>query len=180
MRFLCRVPVDGHTVAGVIPSVETSAEIAPSFQAGLTAHASGAEGVLSYRSRQDGSVRSARPARVRRLFAKGAGVFEKRRPPRRKMEMTVEFDQGESRGIGVTGDVSRSGMFVRSAQVPSVGPSLNLTVHLPGGRELSLRGRVVRSTSAFGISPSRGFGLRLTDKPSEYDNLLSRFLDPSG
>src|SRR6266540_2326753 len=48
----------------------------------------------------------------------------------------------------VAGDISRNGMFVRSARPPNGGPAVSLTVHLPGGREILMMGRVVRSASA--------------------------------
>ena len=62
------------------------------------------------------------------------------------VEMLVEFDLGDSWERGVTGEISRSGMFVRSPRIPNVGPAVNLTVHLPGGRELLLKGRVVSAS----------------------------------
>jgi Tfp pilus assembly protein PilZ len=86
--------------------------------------------------------------------------------------MLVEFDIGDSWERGVTGEISRSGMFVRSQRIPNVGPAVNLTVHLPGGRELLLKGRVVPASD----DPARpaGFGVRLTEKPGEYDEFLTR------
>ena len=178
VRFRCRVPVDGRDVTGVIPGIETSAETFPARPAESIAAAR--PETDEYRSRRpDGSVLSARPSRVRRLFANRAGVCVTRTAPRRRVEMMVEFDQGTSRGTGVTGDVSRNGMFVRSARPPNGGPAVSLTVHLPGGREILMMGRVVRGASASDLSQSPGFALRLTDKPAEYDEFFSRLLDPS-
>jgi hypothetical protein len=158
VRFRCRVPVNGRTVAGVIPDVETPAK---NSRTDPVAAASGAA-----------------PAGVRRPFAGGAGILEKR-APRRSVEMMVEFDTDGLRGNGVTRDVSGSGMFVRVPEPPGVGPSLNMTVHLPGGRTLSLKGRVVRSAAVPGVARPSGFGVRLTQKPAEYDGLLWRLLDVS-
>jgi len=176
VRFRCRVPVDGRDVTGVIPGIETSAETFPARPSESIA-ATRPE-TDEYRSRRpDGSVLSARPSRVRRLFANRAGVCVTRTAPRRRVEMMVEFDQGASRGTGVTGDVSRNGMFVRSARPPNGGPAVSLTVHLPGGREILMMGRVVRGASASDLSQSPGFALALTDKPAEYDEFLSWLLD---
>ena len=91
--------------------------------------------------------------------------------------MMVEFDREGLRGKGVTGDVSGSGMFVRVAEPPSVGPSLNMTLHLPGGRTIFLKGKVVRRAAVPGVSKPTGFGVCLTDKPADYDNFLWRLLD---
>jgi hypothetical protein len=177
VRFRCRVPVDGREVAGVIPYIETSADVLPARTAAPIAGAAAQTEEVPYESRRpDGSVLSARPSRVRRLFANRAGVCVTRAAPRRRVEMMVEFDHGGSRGTGITGDVSRSGIFVRSARPPNGGPAVNLTVHLPGGREISLSGRVVRS--AGNSDPKApGFALALTDKPVEYDEFFSWLLD---
>ena len=178
VRFRCRIPVDGHEVAGVIPGIETSADLFPGRPAGSPAGARPETDEVLYRSRRpDGSVLSARPSKVRRLFANRAGVFVTRTAPRRRVEMMVEFDQGGSRGAGITGDVSRSGIFVRSARTPNGGPLVSLTVHLPGGREILLMGKVVRSAATSDVSQAPGFALALTDKPAEYDEFFSWLLD---
>ena len=170
VRFRCRVPVDGRTVAGVIPNVETPASTSPAHR-----NASESMGEVSDRSRRaDGSAASLRPSRVRRSVESRAGIPEKRTAPRHRVEMMVEFDEGGSRVTGVTGEVSRSGMFVRSARLPNGGPAVNLTVHLPGGRELLLKGRVVPNSAPEDPARPAGFGLHLTEKPDEYDDFLSR------
>jgi len=172
VRFRCRVPVDGRTVAGVISHIETPASVSPAYR-----NAPEFAGELLERPRRaDGSRASARPSRVRRLFESRAGIPEKRTAPRHRVEMMVEFDQGGSRVTGVTREISRSGMFVRSARLPNGGPAVNLTVHLPGGREILLKGRVVPDSAPEDPARPTGFGLRLTEKPDEYDDFLSRLI----
>jgi hypothetical protein len=172
VRFRCRVPVDGQTVAGVISHIETPASVAPAYR-----NAPEFAGELLERpGRAGGSRASARPRRVRRLFESRAGIPEKRTAPRHRVEMMVEFDQGGSRVTGVTREISRSGMFVRSARLPNGGPAVNLTVHLPGGREILLKGRVVPDSAPEDPARPTGFGLRLTEKPDEYDDFLSRLI----
>jgi hypothetical protein len=178
VRFRSRVPVDGCEVTGVIPGIETSADIFPRRPASSVAEPPPPTDEAAYRSsRPDGAVLSARPSRVRRQFANRAGVCVTRTAPRRRVEMMVEFDQGTSRGTGVTGDISRSGMYVRSARPPNGGPAVSLTVHLPGGREILMMGRVVRSAAASDPTQPPGFALALTDKPAEYDEFFSWLLD---
>jgi hypothetical protein len=173
VRFRCRVPVDGRTVAGMIPHVATPASTSPACR-----NAPELAGELLDRPRRaDGSRASARPSRVRRSIESRAGISEKRTAPRHRVEMMVEFDEGGSRVKGVTGEISRSGMFVRSARLPNCGPAVNLTVHLPGGRELLLKGRVVPNSGPADPTRPAGFGLRLTEKPDEYDDFLSRLHD---
>lgn len=165
VRFRCRVAVDGREVAGVIPQIETSEDLVPIPETLASAPDSRGPGT---------GIPSAdlRPARVRPFPAAQSG---RRTAFRHRVEMVVEFEQGGSHGAGVAGNVSRTGMFVSSTQPANIGPALKLTLHLPGGRELQLEGRVVRSALASDLSRP-GFGLALTDKPDEYDQFLARLL----
>ncbi|MFY9552326.1 MAG: PilZ domain-containing protein [Thermoanaerobaculia bacterium] len=99
----------------------------------------------------------------------GIGTGEKRTARRRQAEMEVEFTQDSLYGTGVTSDVSRRGMFVRSTRTPGTGPTVRLTVHLPEGRKLFLTGKVVRSAG-----PAPGFGLRLSDDWPDFEKLFPR------
>ncbi len=150
VSFRCLVPVDGKTIGGRIERVETSQDLAPAPPAPSNSW----------------------PPVPRRP---GIGTSETRVTRRRRAEMTVEFSQGSLRGTGVTGDISRRGMFVRSNLVPGTGPVLRLTVNLPGGRKLALTGRVVRSvdTGEPAGAPT-GFGLRLVDDWPEYDEIFGK------
>ncbi len=166
VRYRCRVAVDGREVAGVIPDIETSEDLAstPGELAGAPQDSRGPSAVSPRGKRRLAPVRpfpSAQPGQ-RTAF-------------RHRVEMVVEFEQGGSHGAGIAGNVSRSGMFVSSTQPPNIGPALKLTLHLPGGRELHLEGRVVRSAPASDLSRA-GFGLALTEKPAEYDQFLTRLL----
>jgi hypothetical protein len=169
VRFRCRVAVDDHEVTGVIPGIETSEDLVsrPDEFANVPADRRGA--------RAGGSPSGRRPARVRPFPAVQSG---QRTAYRHDVEMVVEFEQGGSHGAGVAGNVSGTGMFVCSTQRPNIGPALKLTLHLPGGRELQLEGRVVRSAPASDLSRP-GFGLTLTEKPDEYDQFLARLLTTS-
>jgi hypothetical protein len=149
VAFRCLVLVDGSTVAGWIAGVESS---------------------LGVRSKLPDTA-AARPVESRR---RGIGTGEKRTARRRKAEMTVEFTQDALRGTGITGDISRRGMFVRSTRIPGTGPALRLTVNLPNGRKLFLTGRVVRAETAPPSVGSSGFGLRLADDWPDYEDLFSR------
>jgi hypothetical protein len=183
VQYRCLVPVAGRTVTGVIPHVESSAETFCSGNAGPvpeTARANGSQTNPGPRAARSG--RGVRPTPARAFSSVGPGMrHRKARPPRHHVEMMVEFEHGDSRGTGVTRDISSGGMFVAASPLPNVGPSLQLTVHLPNGRRLELKGKVVRSASPAGVSPAPappGFGVRLTDQPPEYDELLSRLLGP--
>jgi hypothetical protein len=147
IAFRCLVPVDDRMVNGRIDRVEFPREPAT-------------------------AARCDPPATPRRG---GIGKRQTRTIHRRKAEMTVEFSQGALQGAGVTGDISRRGMFVRSNLAPGTGPVVRLTVNLPGGRKLALTGRVVRSVkSAPAARTAPGFGLRLVEDWPEYDEIFGR------
>src|SRR5262249_20293278 len=168
LTFRCLVPVDGHMVTGTIRNVEASPAIEPPAPGG---------GGGSDSRRFAVTGRGERPDRVRRLFAASQGIVEKRIAPRRRAEMLVEFREGDSLGAGVTSEISRRGMFIRSTQPPRLGPALSLTMHLPGGRTVLLKGRIVRRAGELPLPG--GFGLELTEKTDEYDAFLTRLLDPN-
>ncbi len=142
------VPVDGQTLSGRIDGVASA---------------------------DDGAVPKKKEGDPPPPKRRGIGVSATRTTRRRPAEMTVEFSQGTLYGTGVTGDVSRRGMFVRSPWIPGTGPVLRLTVNLPGGRKLALQGRVVRTVEP--AAPTRtapGFGLRLTDDWPDWDDLFGK------
>ena len=156
VAFRCLVPVDGQTLSGRIERIEYSNETPTS------AHAAAKE------------LREPPPVRRRTI-----GSGDTRTARRRPAEMTVEFSQGTLYGTGVTGDISRRGMFVRSPWIPGTGPVLRLTVNLPGGRKLALQGRVVRTVDPAAAPPTRtapGFGLRLNDDFPGFDELFGKRL----
>ena len=158
--FRCLVPVDGRTVRGRIEQIATPED----------EEAAAAE--EAPRPAADPPPLTARPVAARR---RGARKVEKRTSLRRAAEIAVEFAQGPLQATGITGDVSRRGMFVRSPQLPGTGPLLRLTVKLPGGRKLELKGRVVRHGPASSHSSApraNGFGLRLAEEWPEYENLF--------
>jgi hypothetical protein len=96
---------------------------------------------------------------------------EKRASPRRRLRMIVNFEVAGWRTTGITHDVSRTGLFVRTIRIPRIGSMVTLNVHLAEGREIELSGKVMRSYSAPGtlrfVVPS-GFGIRLGKNTDGY------------
>lgn len=158
VTFRCLVPVDGREVAGRIERVEISdREAEPAEQRGASPEL------------QD---RATRVPTARPVASRTGRRSDQRTSRRRRAEIPVEFAQGPFQGTGVTGDVSRRGMFVRSPHIPGTGPLLRLTVNLPSGRKLVLRGRVVRSAGGTSPAASRGFGLRLVEEWPGFEDLF--------
>ena len=99
-------------------------------------------------------------------------------PPsnRRKRRYPVDWQMADSGCTGFTHDISPTGMFVRSSQVPDVGRTVALKVLLPEGQRLRVRGTVVRAYHApanLGKFIPNGFGVRLNEAPEEYFQLLA-------
>ena len=66
VRFQCRVPVDGRTVAGVISGVETSADITPVHPAELASSSEQTRAAFGGSSRSGWREPTSRPGRARR------------------------------------------------------------------------------------------------------------------
>jgi hypothetical protein len=103
-------------------------------------------------------------------------MAERRSFARKKRRFLVEFNLQGTHCNGFTYDVSPNGIFVRSIRLPMPGTFLTANLHLPEGRRIALRGRVVRS---FRVPPAlsrlvpSGFSIRLSDTPEDYFQLLA-------
>lgn len=101
---------------------------------------------------------------------------KKRAFERKKRRLLVEFSLDGTHHSGFTFDVSPTGIFVRSSRLPNLGTALSLNVHLPDGRHVVLRGKVVRSfrvpTALSRLIPS-GFALQVSESPEEYFQFLT-------
>lgn len=103
-------------------------------------------------------------------------MAERRSFSRKKRRFLVEFNFDGSVCTGFTYDVSPSGIFIRSIRLPNPGTFLTANLHLPQGKRIAVRGRVVRAFRVpAGLShviPS-GFSLRLSDTPEDYFQFLA-------
>ena len=87
----------------------------------------------------------------------------------------MEFRCRDASCTGFTYDVSPTGIFVRSVRLPEPGTSMSARLHLPEGKRIEVRGRVVRS---FRVPPAlsrvipSGFSLRLAETPEDYYQFL--------
>ena len=85
--------------------------------------------------------------------------------PRYRSEVVVNFQDGDSEATGVTWDVSRAGMFVRTSKMPEVGSKLMVKMRFSEDRQLVLQGRVVRCFQAPALVRHlfpTGFGLEIS------------------
>ena len=104
---------------------------------------------------------------------------ERRAHLRRRIRLIVNIGGPGSRTAGITFDVSRSGLFVRTVHLPRVGSLLELAIHLTDGTEIPVTGRVVRTFSAMGqirfVIPS-GFGMRVSPASETYERFVASLL----
>jgi PilZ domain len=101
---------------------------------------------------------------------------QKRAFERKKRRYLVEFNLEGTACSGFTNDISPNGIFIRSNRLPDPGVALSVNLHLPEGKHVVLRGKVVRSYRVpAGLSqliPS-GFAIQLSDSPEDYFQFLA-------
>ena len=103
-------------------------------------------------------------------------VAERRNFARKKRRFLVEFDVRGAVCTGFTYDVSPTGIFVRSVRLPDPGTVVTANLHLPEGKRVAVRGKVVRSSrvpaSLSRLIPS-GFSIRISESPEDYFQFLA-------
>lgn len=110
-------------------------------------------------------------------FVSALVMPDKRKYPRVKRRLVIEFRVADAPYFGFTHNLSPMGLFVRSIRIPNPGTNLAAELHLPDGRRIPLQGRVVRSyrapTALARLVPS-GFGMSLAaGSPEEYFQFLA-------
>ena len=103
-------------------------------------------------------------------------MAERRGYARKKRRFLVEFDVRGASCTGFTYDVSPTGIFVRSVRLPEPGTSLTAHLHLPEGKRIAVRGKVMRSfrvPSALSRVVPSGFSIRLAETPEDYFQFLA-------
>lgn len=84
--------------------------------------------------------------------AKAAGR-EQRRQPRRPFNRTVHLSDADGPWKALAGDISATGVFVKSGKQPRVGRTLTLGIPTPAGKTVVVRAKVMWSDAG-------GFGLK--------------------
>jgi hypothetical protein len=103
---------------------------------------------------------------------------ERRADPRRTAEIPVSFEIKGSRTTGMTFDLSRGGLFVRTTRPPDAGSIITVRLS-PRNRATTivLRGKVVHTRESPGAhvpSLSGGFAVRVLEAAEEYYELLAQ------
>ncbi len=76
--------------------------------------------------------------------------------------------------VGRLQNVSRSGLYVKTAEPPRPGAIVALQFESPGGRLVDLRGQVRwNSQGAARVGKPEGFGVRLHEPPRAYQDFVA-------
>src|SRR5262245_7406002 len=106
-------------------------------------------------------------------------VTKERRTPesRSRRRLTVHYGAGEARHIGYSGNISPSGMMIRTTRVFEPGTVLVIEMDL-SGRRLTLRGQVIwaRVGEVRWLPTGKiGMGIRFLEPPEDLMKLVSPY-----
>jgi hypothetical protein len=97
------------------------------------------------------------------------------RDPRYRLRepLSLTFLAGSSRGVGRIEDLSRTGIFVRSAMLPESGVRVETLLKTASGQLIAVAGVVQWNTASVASKRRQsGFGLRVTAHGAEYLGLV--------
>lgn len=99
--------------------------------------------------------------------------MSKRKCDRFVRRLETEFS-GEGKNYrGISSDLSRSGLFIRTNHAFAPGTIIDIVIHLPDGTSSKLKGTVRRALKTPAVSIKNGMGIELIEK----DDFYARFLD---
>lgn len=98
----------------------------------------------------------------------------KRRHGRFVRRLETEFSAEGKNYRGISSDLSRSGLFIRTNHAFSIGTLLDILIHLPDGTS-QLKGAVRRALKTPVVSLKNGMGIELTEKDASYTKFLDTF-----
>ena len=98
--------------------------------------------------------------------------MDRRKHPRFVRRLTVKFISDKIASTGITGDVSESGLFIRTniSFVPDT--IVDIELAMPDNTISLLRGVVVRTVKTPFHSVKNGMGVRLCEKSAAYINFI--------
>jgi PilZ domain len=103
-----------------------------------------------------------------------------RRHQRFIRRLETEFSADGRSYIGISSDFSFNGLFVRTNHSFVPGTIVDLTVHLPDGKESRLKGSVRRAMKTPIAAMKNGMGIELIEKDRNYADFITSFSDSSG
>ena len=102
-------------------------------------------------------------------------MAEKRIFPRKKKRFIVDYDLDGVNYSGFTWDISYTGLFIAAPNMPRIGLTITVRIHLPGHKKLECIGTVIRAKRVPALYSSSegatGFSLELAG----YNEDFTRF-----
>jgi uncharacterized protein (TIGR02266 family) len=98
-------------------------------------------------------------------------VMEKRRSKRKIRRLEIKFITRDDGLTGITSNLSKEGLFIRTQKGLPPGTVLNLSLYLPSGEAVKLSGKVIRTVKTQIQSLKNGMGIELSDSPEIYIDL---------
>ncbi|MEW6571337.1 MAG: PilZ domain-containing protein [Nitrospirota bacterium] len=99
-------------------------------------------------------------------------LTEKRGHPRVIKRLTVNFVTGSERFMGITSDISHSGLFIRTSKGFIPGTAIDIELILPDNRLSILKGIVRRTVKTPISSMKNGMGVEILVKDGVFENFL--------
>ncbi len=101
--------------------------------------------------------------------------MSKRKQDRFVRRLETEFS-GEGKNYrGISSDLSRSGLFIRTNHAFAPGTVIDIVIHLPDGNSSKLKGTVRRALKTPVVSIKNGMGVELIEKDNSYIKFLDTF-----
>ena len=101
--------------------------------------------------------------------------MSKRKHDRFVRRLETEFS-GEGKNYrGISSDLSRSGLFIRTNHAFAPGTIIDILIHLPDGTSSKLKGTVRRALKTSVVSLKNGMGIELIEKDGFYAKFLDTF-----
>ncbi len=102
--------------------------------------------------------------------------MSKRKHDRFVRRLETEFSADGKNYRGISSDLSRSGLFIRTNHAFPVGTLIDILIHLPDGTSSKLKGNVRRALKTPVVSIKNGMGVELTEIDSFYTKFMATFL----
>jgi hypothetical protein len=106
----------------------------------------------------------------------------KRRHERYTRRLEVEFSAHDKTYVGISSNLSMSGMFIRSNHPFPPETIVSMTIHLPDGKFARVKGRVKTALRTAVTGIKNGMGIEFIERDPNYLDFITSFEgpDPTG
>ena len=105
--------------------------------------------------------------------------MKKRKYGRFVRRLEAEFSAEGKNYRGISSDLSRNGLFIRTNHAFAPGTIIDIVIHLPDGNSSKLRGTVRRALKTAVVSLKNGMGVELMEKDAIFENFIQSMSDIS-